>query len=129
MNESPPAPRGVVDSLRALADGVLASVHQRVALLGLEVEEEKLRLVYTLAWLSAAVVAGALALAMATFALVCLFWDTARTAVVIGLSVFHGALFAGVVLGLRRSLTRQPRPLAATLEELEEDRRCIRADN
>lgn len=128
MNNAPSASPGLVDSLRALADGLLAGVQDRVALFGVELEEEKLRLILILIWIGALIVTGVVALAMASATLICVFWDTARIAVFVGLSVFHAALFGGVLLGLRRTLVRQPRPFAASLEEMAEDRRCIRGN-
>lgn len=115
-----------MDRLRALADGLLAGVQDRVALFGVELAEEKLRLIQTLVWIGALIVTGVVALGTASATLVYLFWDTARTAVLVGLSVFNSAVFVGLFVGFRRALARQPPPLAASLEELTEDRRCIR---
>ena len=129
MNDAPAAPRGLVDSLRALGDGLLASAQDRVALFALELQEEKLRVIQTLVWVAALIVTGVIALAMVSATLVYLFWDTARTTVLVALSGVHAALFLGTVAGFRRMLARQPRPLGASLEELTEDRRCLRGDN
>ena len=129
MNGDPAASSGVIGTLRALGDGLLASVQDRVALLGIELEEEKVRLIQILMWSSAAIVTGVVALVMTSFALIYFFWEVARTAVVVGLVVFHVGLFGGTVIALRRMLARQPRPLAASLAEVTEDRRCIRGDN
>jgi uncharacterized membrane protein YqjE len=129
MNDTSSRPLGIVDSLRALADGLLASVQDRVALFGVELEQEKLRLVQGFAWIAALIVTGIVALVSASATLVCLFWDTARAAVLIGLTVFHAALFGGVLIGCSRAWARQPRPLAGTLGEIAEDRRCIRSDS
>lgn len=129
MSDHPSAPPGLVDSLRALVDGLLASVQDRVALFGVELEEEKLRLIQTLIWIAALIVTGVVAVAMASATLVYLFWDTARTTIMVGLCAVHVALFVGVLIAFRRMLARQPRPLAASLEEIEEDRRCVRTGN
>lgn len=129
MNGRPPASSGLVDTLRALGDGLLGSVQDRVALFGLELQEEKLRLIQVFIWTGAVIVTGVTALVLTSFALVYLFWDVARTAVVVGLAVFHVTLFAGIGFGFRRMLARQPRPLAASLDELTEDRRCLRGDH
>jgi hypothetical protein len=51
------------------------------------------------------------------------------TAVLAGLGVFHAALLASVLIGLRRLMTRQARSLAVSLEEIAEDRRCTRTGN
>lgn len=120
------APSGFIDSLRDLADGLLTSVQDRVRLVGVELAEEKLRLLQAVVWIGAAIAIGTLALTMMSFTLVYLFWDAARTTVLVALSVFYGVLFVATLLWIRHMLARQPMPLAGTLEEIAEDRRCIR---
>lgn len=128
MNEAPPSSPGVVDSLRALADGLLASVQDRVALFSLELEAEKLRLIQTMVWVGAGIVTGVMALAMASFTLGYLYWHSARATVLLVLCCVHGGLFAVAAIGVRRALSRSPRPFAASLEEIAEDRKCLRTD-
>ena len=101
----------------------------RLELLSLEVQEEKFRVIQTLIWISAAILLGTLALAFASLTLVYLFWETARLAVLAGLTGFYLAATIGIVVGLRRFLSRQPRPFAATLEEFEQDHECIRKEH
>jgi uncharacterized membrane protein YqjE len=129
VNDNPSAPPGLVDSLRTLADGLLASVRDRVALVGIELQEEKLRLVQMLVWTGAVIVTGLVALVAVSGTLVYLFWDTARTAVVVGLSFLHAALFVSVLFGFRRMLAQQRLPFAASLDEIVEDRRCLGKGN
>ncbi len=122
------APRsGLLGSLRDLGDGLLGSVQERLELVSIELQEEKLRLIQTFIWISAAVFAGLLAVVFASLTLVYLFWESARLAVLGGLTVFYGGVLVAVVLGFRRYLARQPKPFAATLHELGEDRACIRS--
>ena len=125
---APAPPSGLVGTLRALADGLLASVQDRLGLLSLELQEEKRRVIQTLAWISAAMFTGALALTFASLALVYLFWESARLAVLIGLAAFYSGGTVTLVICLRRFLARQPRPFAASLEEIEEDRSCLREE-
>ena len=72
---------------------------------------------------------GALALSFASLALVYYFWATARLAVLVGLALAYAVAFGGVVWGLCRFLRRQPRPFVASLQELEEDRACLREES
>jgi uncharacterized membrane protein YqjE len=123
------APSGIAAWLRAVGDALLADVRDRVALLALEVEEEKWRLIETLVAIGAAMITGVMMLALASLTLVILFWDTARLGVIAGLAGFHGLLFSGIVLWLRQRLARLPRPFAATLAEIEKDRQCLRDRN
>lgn len=125
-NSRPPS---VLGSLRSLGDGLLASVQARVELIAIELQEEKLRLIQTFIWISAAVFSGLLAIVFASLTLVYVFWDSARLAVLGGLALFFAATAVVVVVAFRRYLARQPRPFAATLEEIGEDRACIRNRN
>lgn len=120
---------GVLSSLRSLGDGLLASVQNRIELIAIELQEEKLRLILTFIWISAAVFSGLLAIVFASLTLVYLFWDSARLAVLGGLTLFYAATLVAVVWAFRRYLARQPTPFAATLEEIGEDRACIRNRN
>lgn len=126
MNPAAPTPPGIVGSLQALGEVLLAHARDRVALLALEWEEERHRLLQTLVWIGAAMCTGVMVLACASLTLVCLFWDTARIAVLAGLTGFYALMFAAIVVALRRISARQPRPFAATLAELDEDRQCLR---
>lgn len=120
---------GFLDSLRHLGDGLLGAVHDRVELLAVELHEEKFRLIRIFVWISAAVFTGMMALTFASLALVYLFWDGARLAVLGGLAGFYLIALGVILAAFRRYLSRQPRPLAATLQELHDDRTCIRNAN
>jgi uncharacterized membrane protein YqjE len=129
MEPESPASPGILGSIRTLADGLVASAHDRLGLISLELQEEKFRLIQTFFWISAVFFAGVMAITFVSLTLVYLFWESARLAVLIALSaVYTGALVA-LIVAFRRYLARQPRLLAATLHELEEDRTCIRGRN
>lgn len=121
-------PSGFLGSIRALGDGVLASIRDRLELLSLEIQEEKLRLIQTYLWISAAMFTGALALVFGSLTLVYVFWESARLAVLGGLTLFYAGALVIILTAFRRFLRRQPKPFAATLEELQEDRACIRKE-
>lgn len=129
MDTHAPGPSGLLGSLRGFADGLLGSVHDRVELLSIELQEEKHRLVQTFIWISAIVVTGILAIIFASLALVFVFWDTARLAVIVGLAGVYCVALVTVVISFRRYLARQPAPFAGTLGELQQDRACIRPEN
>lgn len=127
-NESPAQP-GFLGSFRALGDGLLAGVQDRLALFSLELQEEKLRLIKVFFWISAAVFTGVMAITFASLALVYLFWVNARLAVLGGLALFYTAALAVILVAFRSYLTRQSRPFAATLQELDADRTCLHTRN
>ena len=116
---------GVIGSLRALGDNLLASVHDRVELLSLEMQEETSRVVRSVIWSMAAIVMAALAVAFIAFGLVCLFWEYA-VAILAGMALLFGAGAVVTVVSVRRLGSPQPRPFANTLAELEEDRASLR---
>jgi uncharacterized membrane protein YqjE len=129
---TPPADHGsagLLGSVRALGDGLMAAAENRLGLFSLELREEKLRLIQILIWTSAAVFAGMMAMTFASLVVVYLFWAEARLTVLGGLTVFYLAALLACTIGLRRCLTRQPQPFASTLQEIREDRACIRNTN
>jgi uncharacterized membrane protein YqjE len=118
---------GLLGAVRGFADGILGSVHNRLELLAIELHEEKHRLVQIFIWISAIVFLAMLATVFASFALVVWFWDTARTTVVGILAASYTVALVATAVGFRRYLKRQPKPFAATLNEIKQDRECIRA--
>ena len=129
MEARAPGSSGLLGSLRGLADGLIGSAHDRLQLLAVELHEEKFRLIQIVIWISSIVFLAMLAMVFASMAVVVLFWDTARVAVVCSLAGGYVAVLIGVVIGFTRYLKRQPAPFDATLRELREDRACIRAEN
>jgi uncharacterized membrane protein YqjE len=122
-------PPGILSSFRTLGDTLLAGAQERVELVSLELQEEKLRLVQTFIWISAAIFAVAMALTFASLTLVFLFWESARLAVLGGLTLLYLGAAVAIVVSFRRYLARQPQPFAATIEELKADRACIPKEN
>jgi uncharacterized membrane protein YqjE len=121
MTAPPRAPFGLIGAVRSFAAGVLATVHERIELLTVEFQEEKHRLIRIFVWSSAAVFSGVMTLTFASLLLVYLFWETARLAVLGGLAAFYAAALVGIILVLRRILTRGPAPFAATIGALRDD--------
>jgi uncharacterized membrane protein YqjE len=126
MEKRPPGDPGFVASLRALGDGLFASAQQRLELFSVELKEEKFRLIQTFIWISAAVFTGMMAVAFASLTMVYLFWESARLAVLVGLTLLYAGGLVGIIVAFRAFLARQPNPFAATLHEIVEDRACIR---
>jgi uncharacterized membrane protein YqjE len=120
---------GLLGSLRGFVDGILGSVHDRLQLLSVELQEEKSRFIQILIWLVAVATLGFLAAIFSSLVLVLIFWETARLTVVIVLATVYVGGFIAVVMGFKRYLARQTKPFAATLGELQQDRECIREEN
>jgi uncharacterized membrane protein YqjE len=128
MSDTPPAP-GFVDSARHLGAGLLESVEDRLELFSLEIQEEKFRLIQITIVVSAAVLAGTMALVFLSLTVVYLFWESARLAVLAGLTGFYLLAFAAVVIAFRRMIARQPQPFPGLRKELAHDRECIRPES
>ncbi|MEO6002678.1 MAG: phage holin family protein [Opitutus sp.] len=62
-----------MEGSRALADGLVSSVEDRVALIGMELEEEKRQLIQNLIWIGAAFILSAMTPAMASVLFVYVF--------------------------------------------------------
>jgi len=126
MEPATPAPAGYLGSLRSLGDGLLAGVQDRLELFTTELQEEKFRLIQTFIWISAAVFSGMMAVTFASLTLVYLFWESARLAVLGGLTMLYAGALLTILVAFRRYLARQPSPFSSVLHEIREDRACIR---
>lgn len=129
MDGHAPASGGLLGSLRGLVDSVLLSARERLELFSLELREEKLRFVQLFIWVSAAIFSAILAITFGSLAIVYLFWETARLAVLVTFAALYGAAFVGILLYCRKTIARQPRPFDATIAELQNDRACIQPDS
>lgn len=116
---------GLLGAAGSLLENALELVKNRFQLLGVELQEEKYRLVQLVIWLAAVVFAAMMTLTFVSLAVVYAFWATARLQVLIALSVFYAVSFCVVAWQFRRFLTTQPKPFSATLTELEKDAECI----
>ena len=116
---------GVFASLRGLAETLLGIATTRFELFGIEVAEEKERLVALLITAMALVFAFAFAVLMLTLLIVALFWDN-RLAALSGCAAFYGALGVWLWSYLRAQLAAHPPPFAASIAELNKDRDALR---
>lgn len=117
---------GLLDSLRRALSTLVEVVHDRVELITTELEEQKLRAAriavasfLTLFFLSLAIIFG-------TLAVVVVFWENYRLAVLAGFAALYLALGVIAALVWRVRSRERPRLLAATLAELRRDRDELR---
>lgn len=120
---------GFVAALRNLGDNLVKGLQERLELFSVELQEEKYRLIRTFIWICAAVFTAMMTLAFASLTLVYAFPAGARLGLLGILTGAYAAAFVVVILALRRYLAHQPRPFAATLQEITQDRTCIRDGN
>ena len=125
MANGSPAPTGFLGAFRTLGDTLLGTVQDRLGLFSVELQEEKFRLIRIFLWISTAVFTGMMTVAFGSLTIVYLFWESARLAVLGGLTAVYAAALIWIIIAFRRFLARQPSPFAATLKEIGEDRECI----
>lgn len=112
-------------SLRGLLATLVALGHDRLALASIELEEERDRLLATLAWGAAAVVLACFALAFAAVFVMVLFWDTHRLLALGSVTLMLGAAAGLAWWRIRCLWAGRAGLLPATLAELEADRRAL----
>jgi len=122
MSDSNPA--SLFSSLRRLGDLAVTTVHNRVELFAVELQEEKCRLIQAILLTAAAIALGVTALTLITITIVVVFWDEARVAALCALSTLF--VIATIVVGwfLNKLLAGGP-GFSGTLRELEKDHACF----
>ena len=121
---------GLFSSIRRVADTCVSSVHNRVELLSVELQEEKNRLVRLILWTGAALFAAFLAITVMTIGIVMLFEDdNQRKVAIIGFGVVYAAVAIGIAFKLRGEVRNAPPPLVDTMSELRKDLQSLRSRN
>jgi len=121
MGDNPPPPVGILESLRKLGRTGVAVLQNRLELLAVEVEEQKVRLVKVLVLAGAAVFLANSALLAVSATIVMLASERARIAVLIALSVVYVSAAAWAFLALRKELRSAPPVFQDTVAELKKD--------
>lgn len=129
MEAPPPTGFGLMSLLRSLGDGLLAIIQGRLELISIELQEEKFRLIQIILWISVATFAGLMAITLASLTIVYYFWESARLSALTGLTLFYSIATVAIIVCFRRYLSRQPSPFSSSLEEIRNDRACIRPEN
>ena len=120
--DAPPGDKGLFDSLRGLADGVIAISHTRLELLSTELEEERERLLSTVVLLLAALFCIGVGVLLLAILVAAVFWDEHR---LLALGVLTASFLGGGAAAFaiaRHKLKTKPRLFAASLAELSRDR-------
>ncbi|VVD82225.1 phage holin family protein [Pandoraea anhela] len=120
---TPPRP-----SLRRLAGALLEIVQSRIELIGIELTEEKERLMGVAFLGLAAMLFGVLALVALTALVIVIFWDTYRLQAMTGIFIVYLLLAGWCATRARNILRDAPMPFEATLAEFEKDRDALRPD-
>jgi len=119
---------GLFGSVRRVADTCVSSIHNRVELVALELQEEKIRLVRLLLWTGAALFASFLAITVITIAVVMLIQDEGgRKIAISGFGLLYAIAAVVLAVKLRSEIRNAPPPLADTLSELKKDLQTLRS--
>jgi uncharacterized membrane protein YqjE len=119
------APAGLFASLRGVLLTVLGIAGTRIELIGVEIAEERERLVGLLITAVAVVFAFSFAALLLTLLVVALFWEN-RVIALGACAAAYAAAGTWLLARLRTQLTERPALFAATIAELEKDRDALR---
>jgi len=120
--EKPAEPaQGVLSSLQRLLRTLLSIVQNRLELVLVEVQEERTRVVGAFLLVAGVVAFGCMTLVLITFAVVAVFWENHRVAVLGSLSLLYLVVTLVAYWRLRHRLKHWP-AFAATLAELKKDK-------
>lgn len=113
---------GLLESVKRLAATLLAMGQTRLELLSNDLEEERAWLTSMLLWTLITLFCATLAVVLATFLIVVVFWDSYRLlALSIMIAIF--VLAAGIAWRVVRNISKhKPRLFSASLAELSKDR-------
>jgi len=118
--------RGLFGSLKGLVATLLATGKTRLELLGNELEEEKLRTINLVVMALGTVFCLGVFILLAVAFLAVLYWDSRL--VVLGVATGFFLLLGLYLLSQLRRLMQRPQPMfAATIAELQEDIRQLKA--
>ena len=122
VEELPPK---LIPSVRALVATATSLLHTRLALAGIELEEEMQRLISAAAMGFAALFLVSLALIVATFTIVAAVPIEHRVATMIIITVVYLAIAAFLALKVKGIFTNRPPIFGETLAELEKDKETL----
>ena len=112
--------------LRRMLGSVVALLHTRLELIGIELAEERERLIAVLFLGFVAAIFAMMALISLTALIAVVFWDTYRWQVLAGVTVVYGIGALLCALRARSGLHGAPIFFQATLNEFEKDRDMFR---
>ncbi|ATF85352.1 phage holin family protein [Burkholderia gladioli] len=126
MTTNTPPPHPAHGPLRRLLGSVFALLQTRLELLGIELAEEKERLIGVLFLGLAAMMLATMALISLTVLIAIAFWDSYRWQSLAAITAVYAIGAIGCGLKARAGLREAPSVFEATLHELEKDRELFR---
>lgn len=121
VNES-----GITGSIKHLLESISEFLTTKLDLIGVEVQEEKRRVLELLVLAAAVLLFGVLSLTVLTFTIVVLLWDTHRIAALMSLSLTYLSICAILAARLKRKTCLTTKIFDTTVEELKKDREWVK---
>jgi uncharacterized membrane protein YqjE len=112
--------------LRRMVGSIVSLMHTRLELIGIELAEERERLIAVLFLGFAAAIFGMMALFSLTALIAVAFWDTYRWQVLAGITLVYGIVALICAIKARSGLRGAPIVFQATLNEFQKDRDMFR---
>lgn len=126
MDDSHQNGGGLVDSVRRVTNSVLGLAHNRLSLIAVEFQEEKIRAINHIIWLSVAMALGVAGLLVAIATLAIFLWQRAGYAGLLGLAFVTLGLATLTLWLLRRHILNGPQPFATSVAEISKDFETLR---
>ncbi len=111
---------------RRLGRTLLAILSTRLELLGVEAAEQGMHIGVLLALGAAALLFAGFALALLSFGIAVLFWDSYRLTAIFGMAALYGLITVVAIIVIRQRIAEHPAPFAATVAELKADAAALR---
>lgn len=117
---------GLAATARRLGGSLLGLLRTRVELVAVELQEEKIRVLDLLAWLTVTIALAVAGILLAVGMLALYLWQQAGYLGLGGLTIVTAGVAVGLFVALRHRLAREPVPFAATAEEFRRDAEWLR---
>ncbi len=121
MSEPPQTEDGLLAPVMRLLKTFASLLENRIELLLVEVQEERMRLVEALLLAAAGIVAALMTLILITMTVVVIFWETHRVLVLVLFTLVYATAAVVVFRALRSRLNRR-QAFSATLDQIKKDR-------
>jgi uncharacterized membrane protein YqjE len=116
----------VINTIRRIGKSLVGLVQNRVALLSVELQEERLRTLDQLLWFSIAAAFGLGGIIAIIAAVAALLWQSFGWLGLVFIALACLFISAIIVALIRRSIKKGPQPFAATMGEFQKDMECFR---
>ncbi len=125
MSDPEAKSNGWSESLRRSSDSILGLIQSRLELFAVELQEEKLRVINLVVWMSIAISLGSAGLSALMAALAFILWHSAGYLGLIALGAVAMGGAAVILCFIRHRLHHGWTPFSTTVAEFRKDRECL----